>query len=53
MVNTLAWNTKVGLVAHFVGFFCAIVVMIRRDSWGHLYLSVRSEMLGFVKDEPL
>lgn len=25
-------------------------VMINRDSWGHSYLTVRGEILGFVKD---
>ena len=25
-------------------------VMINRDSWGHLYLIVRGEILGFMKD---
>ena len=25
--------------------------MINRDSWGHSYLIVRGEILGFVKDE--
>ena len=28
-------------------------VMINRDSWGHSYLTVRGEILGFVKDELL
>ena len=28
-------------------------VMIKRDSWGHLYLIVRGEILGFMKDEQL
>ena len=27
-----------------------IVVMVDRDSWGHSYLIVRGEILGFVKD---
>ena len=26
-------------------------VMIERDSWGHSYLIVRGEILGFMKDE--
>ncbi len=26
-------------------------VMIKRDSWGHLYLAVRGEILGFAKDK--
>ena len=25
-------------------------VMINRDCWGHLYFTVRGEILGFVKD---
>ena len=25
-------------------------VMVDRDSWGHSYLTVRGEILGFVKD---
>ena len=28
-------------------------VMIERDSWGHSYLIVRGEILGFMKDERL
>ena len=28
-------------------------VMVNRDSWGHSYLTVRGEILGFVKDELL
>ena len=28
-------------------------VMIDRDGWGHLYLTVRGEILGFVKDKLL
>ena len=27
--------------------------MIKRDSWGHSYLIVRGEILGFMKDEQL
>ena len=27
--------------------------MIDRDRWGHSYLIVRGEILGFVEDEPL
>ncbi len=33
----------------FVGY--GIIVMINRDSWGHLYLIVRGEILGFIKDK--
>ena len=25
-------------------------IMINRDSWGHQYLAVRGEILGFAKD---
>jgi hypothetical protein len=28
-------------------------VMINRDGWGYSYLTVRGEILGFVKDERL
>ena len=28
-------------------------VMIKRDSWGHSYLIIRGEILGFMKDEQL
>ena len=28
-------------------------VMIKRDSWGHSYLIVRGEFLGFMEDEQL
>ena len=28
-------------------------VMINRDSWGHSYLTVRGEILGFMEDELL
>ena len=38
----------------FQGFGFLLVfktrVMVNRDSWGHLYLIVRGEILGFVKD---
>jgi len=30
-----------------------IEVMINRDGWGHLYLIVRGEILGFMKDKLL
>jgi len=38
------------LLVFFVGFH-KIKVMIERDSRGHWYLTVRGEMLGFVKDQ--
>ncbi len=28
-------------------------VMIKRDSWGHSYSSVRGEILGLLEDAPL
>ncbi len=28
-------------------------VVINRDRWGHSYLTVRGEIIGFSKDEPL
>ena len=41
----------------FQGFGFLLVfktrVMVNRDSWGHLYLIVRGEILGFVKDKLL
>ena len=47
-LNTLAWNNKIGPQVYFVG--SRAEVMIDRDSWGHSYLTVRGEILGFVKD---
>ena len=48
-LNTLAWNNKIGLWSYFVGL--RAVVMINRDSWGHLYSVVRGEILGFTEDK--
>ena len=48
-MNTLAWDNKIGLWFYFVGFKTR--VMINRDNWGHLYLEVRGEILGFSKDK--
>ncbi len=47
-LNTLAWNNRVGRCS-----ICWLLnrVMINRDSWGHLYLIVRGEILGFIKDK--
>ena len=50
-LNILAWNNKIGRWYYFVGL--RTKVMINRDSWGYSYLTVRGEILGFVKDEPL
>lgn len=30
---------------------CRTLVRIKKDSWGHSYLYVRGEILGFIKDE--
>ena len=30
-----------------------IEAKVNRDCWGHSYLTVRGEILGFVEDEPL
>ena len=49
-LNKLAWNNTLGLW-FFVGFRAE--VMMNRDSWGHSYLTVRGEILGFVKDDLL
>ena len=51
VLNTLAWNNEDGLRSFFVG--SRTRVTINRDSWGHSYLIVRGEILGFVKDELL
>ena len=48
-LNTLAWNNGIGLGSYFVGFRD----LINRDSWGHSYLIVRGEILGFMKDEQM
>ena len=47
-LNTLAWNNKIG--PWFYVLVRRAKVMINRDSWGHSYLTVRGEILGFVKD---
>ena len=48
-LNTLAWDNRIGLRLYFaIGF--RTEVMINRDSWGHWYLIVRGEILGFMKD---
>ena len=46
-LNTLAWNNDKGLRFYLLVF--GTEVMIDRDSWGHSYLTVRGEILGFVK----
>ena len=50
-MNTLAWNNKIGF--RFYLLVLRAEVMINRNSWGHSYLTVRGEILGFVKDELL
>ncbi len=47
-MNMLAWNDNIGLCSVFVGL--RSLVMVNRDSRGHSYLTVRGEILGFVKD---
>ena len=48
-LNTLAWNNTQDRGS--VLLVSRIEVMINRDSWGHSYLIVRGEILGFMKDE--
>ena len=50
-MNTLAWNNTQDRDSFLL--VSRIEVMINRDSWGHSYLIVRGEILGFVKDGPL
>ena len=49
-LNTSAWDNGIG-----PRFLFPLVsgsgVMIDRDSWGHRYLIVRGEILGFMKDQ--
>jgi hypothetical protein len=45
--NTLAWNNGIGLGTIY---WFEAPVMINRNSRGHWYLTVRGEILGFVKD---
>ena len=48
-MNIQAWNNVIRLLAYFVGSLSE--VMMNRNSRGHSYLTVRGEILGFVKDE--
>jgi hypothetical protein len=48
-LNTVAWNNTIGFRFYFVGFRTEI--MINRNSRGRSYLTVRGEILRFVKDE--
>ena len=50
-LNTLAWNNATG--PRSILLVSWVEVMINRDGWGHSYLTVRGEILGFVKDELL
>ena len=47
-LNTLALNNVIGTCLYHGGF--RDEVMIRRNSWGHLYSIRGGEILGFVKD---
>ena len=48
-MDTTAWDN--GIRFRFdVSLVSRIEVMIKRDSWGHEYLIVRGEILGFMKD---
>ncbi len=47
-LNNLAWNNKIRL---FSFYWLLNKVMINRNSWGHLYLAVRGEILRLVKDK--
>ncbi len=48
-LNTLAWNNKFELGSFLL--VSGTEVLINRNSRGHSYLTVRGEILGFVKDE--
>jgi hypothetical protein len=50
--NTLAWNKRIGRAVLF-GWLAVTAVMMNRGSWGHLYLIVRGEILGLIKDKLL
>ena len=43
VMNILAWNNRIGLCS--ILLVCWIKVMIKRDSWGHLYYGARGEIL--------
>jgi len=49
-LNTSAWDNGIGPRSCFRWFIIGNGVMIDRDSWGHRYLIVRGEILGFMKD---
>jgi hypothetical protein len=50
-LNILAWNNNIGLRFYFVGL--RNVVMMNRDSCGHLYSHVRGEILRLCEDKLL
>ncbi len=50
-MNTLAWNNRIG--PGLILLVCYGWVMIKRDSWGHLYSGARGEILRFPEDKPL
>ncbi len=52
-MDRLAWDNGKRFWSRFVGKGLVAEVMINRDSWGHSYLIVRGEILGFMKDELL
>ena len=49
--NTKAWNNNFDLKSDLLA--CQLKVMVDRDGWGFSYLTVRGEILGFVKDEQM
>ena len=50
-LNILAWNNKIGRSDYFVGL--CHYLMIKRDSCGYSYSSVRGEILRLLEDERL
>ena len=50
-MNTLAWNNRIGLGS--ILLVCWDRVMIKRDSWGHLYSGARGEILRLPEDKQL
>ena len=49
--NALAWNNKLDIDSFLL--VSRTDVMINRDSWGNSYLTVRGEILGFIKNDPM
>ena len=50
-MNVLAWNNRIGPCP--ILLVCWGEVMIKRDSWGHLYFGARGEILRLPKDKLL